>query len=46
LADEFARTVCISDKRVDSDEVARIVSVASTARNGWKVILGHCTPTA
>jgi hypothetical protein len=42
LADEFARTVCISDERVDSDEVARIVSVASTARNGWKVILGLC----
>ncbi len=44
LAGEFSRTVCISDERVDSDEVARIVKAACTIRNGWKVILAQCAP--
>ena len=45
LADEFSRTVSISDERVDGSEVARIVSAAVAARNGWKVILAQCAPT-
>ena len=45
LADEFSRTVSISDERVDGSEVARIVSAAAAARNGWKVILAQCAPT-
>ena len=45
LADEFSRTVCISDERADGDEVARIVRAAAAARNGWKVILAQCAQT-
>ena len=45
LADEFSRTVCISDERVNGGEVARIVGAAEAARNGWKVILAQCAST-
>jgi hypothetical protein len=45
LADEFSRTVSIADERADNDEVARIVRTATTARNGWKVILAECKET-
>jgi hypothetical protein len=44
LADEYSRAVSISDERVDGGEVARIVSAAAAARNGWKVILAQCAP--
>ena len=45
LAVEYGATVRISEKRVDPAEVASIVAEAANARNGWKVILGRCTPT-
>ncbi len=44
LADEYARSVRISEDRVDPDEVASIVVEAASARNGWKVILARCAP--
>jgi hypothetical protein len=45
LAEEYGRTVRISDARVETAEVASIVRAAATARNGWKVILARCAPT-
>jgi len=45
LAEEYGRTVRISDERVDADEVAGIVREAAAAQNGWKVILARCAPT-
>jgi hypothetical protein len=45
LAEEYRRGVCISEERVDADEVSSIVRAAATARNGWKVILARCAPT-
>ena len=45
LAEEYGRTVRISDERVDAAEVASIVRAAAAARNGWKVILARCAPT-
>jgi len=44
LADEYASTVSVPDLRVDSSEVADIVSEAARARNGWKIILARCEP--
>jgi len=44
LAEEYGRTVRISEERVDADEVASIVQAAASARNGWKVILSRCAP--
>jgi hypothetical protein len=38
--------VCISEERVDPSEVASIVAEACAVRNGWKVILRRCAPTA
>jgi hypothetical protein len=42
LADEYARTVRVPDKRVDSKAVADIVREAAESRNGWKVISSRC----
>jgi hypothetical protein len=44
LAEEYGRSVRISDERVDATEVANIVQSAAAARNGWKVILARCAP--
>jgi hypothetical protein len=38
LAEQYARTARISDKRVDIAEVAGIIQAAADARNGWKLI--------
>jgi hypothetical protein len=46
LAEEYGRTVRISEERVDAAEVASIVQAAAAARNGWKVILSRCAPTS
>jgi hypothetical protein len=45
LAEEYGRTVRISDERVDPADVATIVRDACTSRNGWKLILARCAPT-
>jgi len=42
LAEEYGRTLWISDKRVDSAEVSEIVREAALVRNGWKSILARC----
>lgn len=44
LAEEYGRSVSISDGRVDPNEVARVVQEAAAVRNGWKVILARCGP--
>ena len=44
LAEEYSRTVRISEERVDAAEVASIVREAAAVRNGWKVILARCAP--
>ncbi len=46
LAADYGSTVRISEERVDPAEVAGIVAEAAAARNGWKVILARCAPTA
>lgn len=46
-ANEYAGSeATILDARVDGAEVADIVVEAAAARNGWKVILARCAPTA
>lgn len=45
LAEEYGRGAHISEERVDVAEVASIIREAAAARNGWKVILGRCSPT-
>jgi hypothetical protein len=45
LAEEYSRTVRISEERVDTAEVTSVVRAAATARNGWKIILARCAPT-
>jgi hypothetical protein len=45
LAEEYGRSVRISEERVDNGEVASLVRKAAAARNGWKVILTRCAPT-
>jgi hypothetical protein len=45
LAEEYGRSVRISEERVDACEVANIVRAAVATRNGWKVILARCAPT-
>ena len=45
LAEEYGRSVRISEERVDAGEVASIVRAAAAAPNGWKVILARCAPT-
>ncbi len=44
LAQEYRRTVNISDERVDASTLRDIVLEAATARNGWKRILSACSP--
>lgn len=44
LAEEYERTYIVPDKRVDRSETGAMVLAAAEARNGWKVILEHCTP--
>lgn len=44
LALEYARAGSISADAVDPEKVAALVIAASTARNGWKVILENCAP--
>jgi hypothetical protein len=44
LAEEYSRTVSISEERVDPNEVASIIAEAAAARNGWKIILSRCSP--
>lgn len=44
LAVEYGSTRRISADRVDPAEVANIVTEATSARNGWKVILARCAP--
>ena len=44
LAEEYGRTVRVSDERVDAAEVAGIVRAAAEVRNGWKLILTRCAP--
>lgn len=45
LADEFAEEPWVTQEhRVEPDEVAHLVTEASRARNGWKVILLGCAP--
>jgi hypothetical protein len=34
----------VPDKRVDPGEPGAIVRAAAEERNGWRVILAHCTP--
>jgi hypothetical protein len=46
VAEEYGKTVRISEERVDAAEVASIVHAAAAARNGWKVILSRCAPTS
>jgi hypothetical protein len=46
LAAEYGSSVRISEERVDHSEVASIVAEACAVRNGWKVILARCAPTA
>ena len=43
LAQEYQRTVNISDERVDASTLRDIVLEAATARNGWKRILSACS---
>ncbi|MBO0798899.1 MAG: hypothetical protein J2P31_08745 [Blastocatellia bacterium] len=44
LAEQYARTARISEKRVDTTEVTSIVQEAAGVRNGWKHILSRCAP--
>jgi hypothetical protein len=44
LAEEYQRTYIVPDRRVDQSETGATVLAAAAARNGWKVILAHCTP--
>ncbi len=44
LAQEYQRTVNISDERIDASTLRDIVLEATTARNGWKRILSACSP--
>jgi hypothetical protein len=44
LAQEYQRTVNISDERVDASTLRHIVLEAATARNGWKRILAASSP--
>jgi hypothetical protein len=44
LAEEYARSVRISEERADPAEIADILRAAAGSRNGWKVILGRCSP--
>jgi len=45
MADEFADHAWrLSEETIDPAEVAAIVRAACEARNGWKVILGRCSP--
>jgi hypothetical protein len=46
LAAEYGSKRRISADCVDPTEVASIVAEAANARNGWKVILARCAPTA
>jgi len=44
LAREFATKVRVSAEGVDAAELNDILAAACVARNGWKVILGRCSP--
>jgi len=46
LAAEYGSKRRISADCVDPTELASIVAEAANARNGWKVILARCAPTA
>lgn len=46
LATDYGAVPRISEERVDPAEVASIVTEAAAARNGWKLILARCAPTA
>jgi len=46
LAAEYGSKRRISEERVDPAEVSSIVAEAANARNGWKVILTRCAPSA
>lgn len=46
LAAEFGRDFRCGDERVDAAEVVDLVRHAAARRNGWKVILARCAPTA
>ena len=45
MAKEFAtHAERVNDETVEPEELANIVHEACGARNGWKVILGRCSP--
>jgi len=44
LAAEYASKARIFDERVEIAEIGDILAAACAARNGWKVILGMCSP--
>jgi hypothetical protein len=46
LAAEYGSKRRISEDRVDPAEVSSIVTDAANARNGWRVILARCAPSA
>ena len=46
LVEEYARTIRIFDDRVDEAEVVEVLREAAAARNGWKIILSHCSASA
>jgi hypothetical protein len=46
LAAEYGSERRLSEERVDPVEVASIVAEAANSRNGWKVILRRCAPSA
>jgi hypothetical protein len=46
LLEGYAATSLTSDERVDDREIINILADAITARNGWKRILGHCSPVS
>jgi hypothetical protein len=44
LAAEYTSKVRVSAERVNPAEIGDILAAACNARNGWKVILGRCSP--
>jgi hypothetical protein len=44
LAAGYGSKAGVSDSRVDPAEIGNILVAACVARNGWKVMLGRCSP--
>jgi hypothetical protein len=43
LAEDYAQKVRIPDERVDQAEVVEVVRAAAAERNGWRIIMAHCS---